>query len=230
MPILSHTPSTFRSMRVPRRSAALLGVAALATALAATVVARGRDATVKPEAVSWRGLVGEPRAATPAGQRMIVLLNAPSVAQRLAQTRYATEAQERSWTSQALAAQQQVLTKLALLGVSVRPDFSYARVIDGFAATLDPRAVALLGTMKEVAGIFPVRAAYPASISETLLASKAFGASSGHRAEAELPGFDGRGVTIALLDTGVDEAHPYLRGKVLPGIDIVGGGDDATAR
>ncbi len=217
-------------MRVPRRSAALLGVAALATALAATVVARGRDASVKPEAVSWRGLVGEPRAATPAGQRMIVLLDAPSVAQRLAQARYATEAQERSWTSQALAAQQQVLTKLALLGVSVRPDFSYARVIDGFAATLDPRAVALLGTMKEVAGIFPVRAAYPASISETLLASKAFGASSGHRADAELPGFDGRGVTIALLDTGVDEAHPYLRGKVLPGIDIVGGGDDATAR
>jgi hypothetical protein len=143
--------------------------------------------------------------------------------------RYATESQERSWTTQAFAAQQQVLTKLAALGVTVRPDFSYARVIDGFAAALDPRAIALLGQMPEVAGVYPVRAAFPASISETLLGSKAFDSTSGHRAAADLPGFDGRGVTIALLDTGVDESHPYLRGKVLPGIDIVDHGIDATA-
>ena len=28
-------------------------------------------------------------------------------------------------------------------------------------------------------------------------------------------------MTIALLDTGVDQSHPYLRGKVLPGIDLL---------
>ena len=216
-------------MRVPRRSAGLFAVTALTIVLAATVVARGRDAAVKPEAVSWLGLVGEPRAPTLAGQRSIVMLHAPSVAQRLARVRYATESQERSWTTQAFAAQQQVLTKLAALGVTVRPDYSYARVINGFAAALDPRAISLLGQMREVAGVFPVRAAFPASISEQLLASNAFGPASGHRAEAELPGFDGRGVTVALLDTGVDESHPYLRGKVLPGIDIVDHGEDATA-
>jgi len=216
-------------MRVPRRSAALLAVAALTIVLVATVVARGRDATVKPEAVSWLGLVGGPRAATLADQRSIVLLKTPSVAQRLARVHYATESQERSWTSQAFAAQQQVLTKLASLGVTVRPDFSYSRVVDGFAAALDPRAVALLGQMPEVAGVYPVRAAFPASISEQLLSSSEFGAASGHRPDAELPGYDGRGVTIALLDTGVDESHPYLRGKVLPGIDIVDHGADATA-
>jgi minor extracellular serine protease Vpr len=216
-------------MRIPRRSVAFLGVAALTVALGATVVARGRDGTVKPETVSWLGLVGGPRAATLAGQRSIVVLHTPSVAQRLARVRYATESQERSWTTQAFAAQQQVLTKLAALGVTVRPDFSYARVLDGFAAALDPRAISLLGQMPEVAGVFPVRAAFPASISETLLQSNAFGPASGHRPEAELPGFNGRGVTIALLDTGVDASHPYLRGRVLPGIDIVDQDADATA-
>jgi hypothetical protein len=218
-------------MRVPRRSAALLTIAALTVVLGATVSARGRDATVKVHPVSWRGLVGEPRAAVPNGQRMIVVLNTPSVAKRIAHVRYATEAQERAWTSQAYAAQQQVLTTLAAQGITVRPEFSYSRVLDGFAAPLDARAVALLEQMPEVVGVYPVRSAFPASISETLLATKEFGPTSGRRAAAELPGYDGRGVTIALLDTGVDQAHPYLRGKILSGIDLIDRNNEAaTAR
>jgi len=93
-------------MHVPRRSALrLLVVAMLTVVLVATVSARGRDGTVASSTVSWRGLVGEPRAAVPNGQRSIVVLHTPSVAQRLAKARYATEAQERSWTTQAYAAQ-----------------------------------------------------------------------------------------------------------------------------
>jgi subtilisin family serine protease len=160
---------------------------------------------------------------------MIVVLHTPSVAQRLAEVKYATEPQERSWTAQVYAAQQQVLTTLATQGITVTPDFSYARVLDGFAATLDPRAVSLLENLPEVAGVYPVRATYPASVSEQLLTTKRFGPSSGHRPAVDLPGYDGRGVTIALLDTGVDLAHPYLRNKVLAGIDVVDRGDDATA-
>jgi minor extracellular serine protease Vpr len=217
-------------MLVPRRSLGLLGVAVLTIVLGVTVVARGRDATVQQRAVSWRGLVGEARAPVPSGQRMIVVLHTPSVAQRLAKVRYATEAQERSWTTQAYAAQQQVLTTLAAQGITVRPDFSYSRVLDGFAAPLDPRAISLLEHLPEVAGIYPVRAAFPASVSETLLSSRAFGAASGHRPVIDVPGYDGRGVTIALLDTGVDLTHPYLRGRILPGIDLVNKTDDATAR
>ena len=29
-------------------------------------------------------------------------------------------------------------------------------------------------------------------------------------------------MTIALLDTGIDLTHPFLHGRVLPGIDVVG--------
>ena len=46
---------------------------------------------------------------------------------------------------------------------------------------------------------------------------------------AALPGFDGAGVTIALLDTGVDTAHPYIREQLLEGVDIVDPGKGAIA-
>src|SRR4051794_1456903 len=155
---------------------------------------------------TWRGLVGGGHPEVSLEGRQIVLLRTPAVADRLARVRYATEADERRWTAQAYAAQQQVLTALARRGLGVRPDYTYARVVDGFAATLDPRAVALLESLPEVAGVYPVRAAFPAA-TETAAAGAAALPSS-------LPGDDGTGLTIALLDTGVGRTHPSLRRRV----------------
>jgi hypothetical protein len=221
-------------MRTPRlldRRVAALGVLAVATAILVGATSGGGATTAAPQLpVTWKGLVGGERAQVPIGQRMIVVLKTPSVAERLAKHRYATEADERRWTTQAYAAQQQVLTILAAHGLGVRPDHSYARVLDGFAAPLDPRAVALLQRDPEVAGIYPVRVAFPASLSTKLLQQKEFAAGQGRRPDVQLPGFDGRGVTIALLDTGVDRSQPFLRGRVLPGIDLVDKGDNADAR
>jgi subtilisin family serine protease len=123
-----------------------------------------------------------------------------------------------------------VLLKLASLGINVRPDYSYTRVLDGFSVALDPRAVSLLEQMPEVAGIYPVRATFPASLSAQQLQARAYGAEGGHRPDVGVPGFDGNGVTIALLDTGVDASHPYLHGRVLPGIDVIDPTGDASAR
>jgi len=223
-------------MRAPPRSVLPLATAALLVVLGVLVASgpgRGSSTSSAPRLapVDWRGLVGETRSPVPIGQRMIVVLTTPSVGQRLAHVRYATEAQERAWWASAYAAQKQVLLKLAALGVTVDPDFSYYRVLDGFAAVLDPRAVSLLEQMPEVAGVFPVRATFPASVSESLLSGNSFDAASGHRPLAGLPGYDGTGVTIALLDTGVDLTHPYLSGdRLLPGFDLVNAGDDASAR
>ena len=113
-------------MRAPLRSTAVLALVVLALAFGVVVVsAGGSDVRPAVQPVSWRGLVGEPRAAVPLGQRMIVVLTTPSVGERLAQAHYATESQERAWWASAYAAQKQVLLKLAAMGISVRPDYSF---------------------------------------------------------------------------------------------------------
>ena len=77
--------------------------------------------------------------------------------------------------------------------------------------------------------MYPVRAAFPAALSRRVGRAKSLAAAGASGPDANLPGLDGHGVTIALLDTGVDLTHPFLHGRVLPGIDVIDKGDDATA-
>jgi len=222
-------------MRLRRREAPQLSLLA-ALALAATLlsVAAGAGSAQKENAhvaaSAWRGLVGTPREQIALGQRMIVVLNSPSLADQVAAAGgRATEAQERRWTAAALAADNLLITRVAQEGVTIRPEHRFARVLTGFSAPLDPRAVSLLEQAPEVAGVYPVRVTYPASISSTLVQNGALAAGAGTRAGTVLPGFDGRGVRIALLDTGVDETNPYIVGQLGDGRDLVDGDADPSA-
>jgi hypothetical protein len=208
------------------RAARAAPVAVVALACTALVLGAGGThaslPTLSSSAAAWHGLAGSARPQVSVGQRMIVVLKAPSLAQRVARAGgRATDAHERQWTAAALAAQKQVLATLAAHGVQVRVEYNYARVINGFSAALDSEAAALLEREPEVAGVYPVRVAYPAAVSSTLLARGELARGAAHRPEIMLPGFDGRGVTIALVDTGVDRAQPFLRGRVEDGIDIL---------
>lgn len=205
----------------------LLAVAAAATALAGAGGGQPRAQETGPLAPSsWRGLVGGPRPAVATGQRVLVVLEAPSLAERVARAGgLATDVQERRWTAAAFAAQQDLLTRLAARGILVRPEHRFTRVLNGFSAALDPGAVSVLERARQVRGVYPVRVAYPASLPRAFLREAALAG----KPQVGLAG-DGRGVLIALLDTGVEPSTPYLHGHVLDGIDVVSGGIDAHAR
>src|SRR5437868_7321329 len=220
-------------MRTPRLRESLhalpLGVLA-ATAILILLAAGGHTTGTKAPAgpTVWSGLAGGQRIRVAVGQRVIVLLRSPSLADRIAATGgLATEEQERSWTAQAATAQRLLISRLGVEGVTAQPEYSYTRLVNGFSAAFDANGLALLERAPDVAGVYPVRPAYPASVATGFVGNLAQGI--GKPGDAGLSGVDGTGVTIALLDTGVDRAQPYLRGRIGKGIDLVGGDAGAQA-
>jgi subtilisin family serine protease len=207
---------------------------AVGAALVVVALATERQAVraAEPAApVRWQGLVGDgSRTPVSVGQRMIVVLKTPSLADRVvAHGGVVTNAREQTWTSSVLAQQRLLRSRLEVQGVQIHPEFSFTHVLSGFSAALDATAISLLERDSAVQGVYPVRVAYPASITTDALERRALASSVGN-SDLSLPGFDGRGVTIALVDTGVDRFHPSLIGSVTSGVDIVDPTGDASAQ
>jgi subtilisin family serine protease len=218
-------------MRTPRsRNVVAAAAVAVATMVLALLFAGSGARSAPPLVASideagWQGVLGV-RAPVSTAQRFIVLLRAPSLTSRVREAGgAASESDMRRWTTTALGAQEQFLSRLSAKGARVTPEYRYARVLNAFSARLDPTTLAVIERDREVAGIYPVRVAYPMQVDDTtglatLSAVPTFG----------LSGLNGRGVTVALLDTGVDRSHPYLTDSVLAGIDVITPGSGGVAQ
>jgi subtilisin family serine protease len=200
----------------------------LLVAIALVVGVAGGRAQEQPaqsvDEAGWQGVLGV-RTPVSTAQRYVVLLRPPSLAQRVrAAGGRATEREMRAWSATAVAQQEQFLARLNAVGARVAPEYRYTRVVNGFSARLDPTSAALLDGDREVVGVYPVRIAYPAQSGE------GGGVLPSAVADLEIAGLDGSGVTVALLDTGVDPSHPYLRQRVLSGVDVVDPGSGGIAQ
>lgn len=210
----------------PSRRRQLLAGGAL---VALVVGVAGGHAQEQPPAqavdeAGWQGVLGV-RAPVSTAQRFIVLLRSPSVAQRVrAAGGRVTEREMRAWSAGAVAQQEQFLARLNAAGARVAPEYRYTRVLNGFSARLDPTSASLLEQDREVVGVYSVRIAYPAQ------SAGGGGVLPSAVADLEIAGLDGTGVTVALLDTGVDPSHPYLRQRVLSGIDVINPGSGGIAQ
>jgi subtilisin family serine protease len=212
-----------RMRRRPRlaRTTTLAAVAAVASGLllAGTVQGAGESAA-RAAARAWHSVFPD-HPKTAAGKRLIVVLASPSVAERAAVASAPPSAvEEKQWTADIRAMQASFLAALRERGVHVKPELVFTHVLNGFSASLDGRAVAELERNPLVVGVYPVRALYPAEVRSA--------GGPGQAAQVALTGFDGSGVTVALLDTGVDRTHPRLRGHVGNGHDFVAGDGNAA--
>src|SRR5438132_14196635 len=115
--------------RLPREPVHALTLAVLAAVVTLILIAAGGHRASTPArqaAPSWKGLAGMQRPRVAVGQRVIVLLKSPSLADRLGNVGgLATDEQERRWTATALASQKLLISRLAVQGVGVQPEYSY---------------------------------------------------------------------------------------------------------
>lgn len=113
-------------------------------------------------------------------------------------------------------------------GIELKERFSFHKLWNGISVEVKPGDVAKLARMPQVKNLFPVvEMALPQPEVEAgneMNLSTAIAMTQANVAQSEL-GLTGRGVRVAVMDTGIDYDHPDLGGCFGPGCRVEGGWD-----
>ena len=162
-------------------------------------------------------------AAIAIGQRMIVVLKNPSLADRMAEAGgTATESAMRQWTAGrpggAEADRGAALARGHPARAGLRLHAHVQRLRGADRRTRARAARARPGRARRLSG--SGRLSGLALGGGAARAARSRPAAGGARRSASR-GFDGSGITVALLDTGVDVTHPFIRDRLLDGLDML---------
>jgi minor extracellular serine protease Vpr len=116
--------------------------------------------------------------------------------------------------------------KLEDAGVRYRQRFSYTRLFNGVALSATDATAAVIGRLDGVAAVYPVEA-IPLDVRvETIEPELTFALTmTGADVAQSRLGYTGRGIHVAMIDSGVDYDHPDLGGCFGPGCRVTNGYD-----
>lgn len=121
----------------------------------------------------------------------------------------------------------------AAIGLDLVERYRFASIVHGVTVEIRPEQLARLGAVPGVVRIYPVGLSempVVSPVAEPQLAS-ALSMTGADVVQSEL-GFDGSGIKIGIIDTGVDREHGDLAAHIVGGFDFVGdaydGGDPAS--
>jgi Subtilase family len=199
----------------PRKRLALIatvGAALIAAVIAAILLAGPGDPPPRAlaDAVPFDGR--SPREPSGQGTRVIVALPRPS----LGEAGIAEPADQRAYVRSLEEESAALRSALGARGIRLSGVVTYARTFNGFAATVRTGDLADLPSLGVTAQ--PVRRFYPAAAEPANVPG-----TRPPTAAAPLGG-----ASIAVLDTGVDAAHPLLANRLDPGYDAVDRDDDPS--
>ena len=176
-------------------------------------------------ASGWRGLVGAPRPSVALGQRVIVLLKAPSLADRVRAAGGSRPTRRSDGGRRPRSpASSSSCPSWPSKGVVVTPGLRFTRVVNGFSAIADPSAVVLLERSRPRQRRVPGPRRFPGALESV----------DHRRCVSPLPSglaaYRGDGVTVALLDTAVDPGDAVSPRPRPAGFDVVAGGAGRALR
>ncbi len=135
--------------------------------------------------------------------------------------------------------QKKVVTEAGRRGVKIKGQRNYSRTFNGMAVTLDTKQVTALAQTPGIAGIFPVVEIDQPVEKGTKPAMNTAGGMTGASIARDDLGYDGKGIKVGVIDSGIDIDHPDLGGKgsngstsfptkrVVAGYDFVGDAYDS---